>query len=111
MSHSSDCWNTLQHKKHGHAHTWLRRVLLLTRHVWCLLALFTHLLACVRRALQAVSGWQAKLESVEPDVQRVMAEEREETALRKAEMEANKAQVGGQGAAKHAWRGMVCMHA
>jgi hypothetical protein len=41
-----------------------------------------------------VSQWQAKLESVEPDVQRVMADEREETALRKAEMEANKAQVG-----------------
>lgn len=44
--------------------------------------------------MQAVTRWQAKLESVEPDVQRVMAEEREETALRKAEMEANKAQVG-----------------
>lgn len=44
---------------------------------------------------QAVAQWQAKLESVEPDVQRVMADEREETALRKAEMEANKASVGG----------------
>lgn len=44
-------------------------------------------------ALQAVSRWQTKIEAVEPDVQRVLAEEREETALRKAEMEANKAQV------------------
>jgi hypothetical protein len=44
--------------------------------------------------LQAIKQWQAKAESVEPDVQRVMAEEREETALRKAEMEANKAHVG-----------------
>lgn len=33
------------------------------------------------------------MEGVEPDVARVLAEEREETALRKAEMEANKAQV------------------
>lgn len=44
--------------------------------------------------VQAIKQWQAKVESVEPDVQRVMAEEREETALRKAEMEANKAHVG-----------------
>jgi hypothetical protein len=45
-------------------------------------------------SVQAIKQWQAKAESVEPDVQRVMAEEREETALRKAEMEANKAHVG-----------------
>jgi hypothetical protein len=50
---------------------------------------FVGALLCV----QAVQGWQAKLESVEPDVQHVMADEREETALRKAEMEANKASV------------------
>lgn len=48
---------------------------------------------CPLSKQQAISRWQAKLESVEGDVQRVMAEEREETALRKAEMEANKAQV------------------
>lgn len=42
---------------------------------------------------QAVARWQAKLEAVEPDVSRVLSEEGEETALRKAEMEANKAQV------------------
>jgi hypothetical protein len=59
--------------------------------------------------VQAVARWQAKLEAVEPDVQRVMAEEREETALRKAEMEANKAQVGEQGAGRIPC--MSCMRA
>lgn len=43
--------------------------------------------------MQAVSRWQARVEAAEPDVERVLGEEREEAALRKAEMEANKAAV------------------
>ncbi len=55
--------------------------------------------------------WQAKLESVEPDVARVLAEEREETALRKAEMEANKAQVGQSSSIKKGDDEIVPSHA
>ncbi|EFN54589.1 hypothetical protein CHLNCDRAFT_135424, partial [Chlorella variabilis] len=39
----------------------------------------------------AVAGWQAKIEGLEPQVEWIVAEEREERALRKAEMEAQKA--------------------
>jgi len=42
---------------------------------------------------QAIGKWQALVEAAEPDVGRVLAEEREEAALRRAEMEANKASV------------------
>lgn len=49
--------------------------------------------ACLLLSCQAISRWEAKIESVEPELQRVQAEEREEAALRKAEMEVNKAQV------------------
>lgn len=38
----------------------------------------------------AVAGWQAKIEGLEPQVEWIVAEEREERALRKAEMEAQK---------------------
>jgi ATP-dependent RNA helicase DDX27 len=43
--------------------------------------------------LQLVSQWQTKVETSQPDVIRVLAEERQEKELRKAEMEATK--VGG----------------
>jgi ATP-dependent RNA helicase DDX27 len=42
---------------------------------------------------QAVAQWQASVEAAEADVARVLAEEREEAALRRAEMEASKASV------------------
>jgi len=41
---------------------------------------------------QAVSQWQSKLERLHPEVGAVIAEEREEREIRKAEMEATKAQ-------------------
>lgn len=40
---------------------------------------------------QAMARWQATIEAAEPDVERVLAEEHEEAAIRRAEMEANKA--------------------
>ena len=42
--------------------------------------------------MQAVSQWQSKLERLHPEVGAVIAEEREEREIRKAEMEATKAQ-------------------
>ena len=47
-------------------------------------------------AAGAVSSWQAKVEELEHSVASVMTEEREERALRKAEMEAQKASKGMQ---------------
>jgi ATP-dependent RNA helicase DDX27 len=49
--------------------------------------------ALTRRALPAaaVAGWQARVEALEPEVARVVGEEAEERALRRAEMEAQKA--------------------
>ena len=38
----------------------------------------------------AVATWQGRMEALEPQVEAVIAEEREERALRKAEMEAQK---------------------
>jgi hypothetical protein len=43
--------------------------------------------------LQAMARWQGTIEAAEADVERILAEEREEAALRRAEMEANKAAV------------------
>ncbi|KAF6261994.1 P-loop containing nucleoside triphosphate hydrolase protein [Scenedesmus sp. NREL 46B-D3] len=40
---------------------------------------------------QAMAKWQGTIEAAEPDVERVLSEEHEEAALRRAEMEANKA--------------------
>jgi hypothetical protein len=40
-----------------------------------------------------MAKWQGTIEAAEPDVERVLAEEHEEAALRRAEMEANKAAV------------------
>ncbi|GIL56983.1 hypothetical protein Vafri_12245 [Volvox africanus] len=40
---------------------------------------------------QAVAQWQARIENMESDVAAILAEERQEADLRKAEMEANKA--------------------
>jgi ATP-dependent RNA helicase DDX27 len=40
----------------------------------------------------AIAKWRTKIEGMEDDVRAVQQEEREERALRKAEMEANKAQ-------------------
>lgn len=42
----------------------------------------------------AVQRWQNSIEAAEPDVEQVIREEREEAYLRKAEMEAKKAEVG-----------------
>jgi hypothetical protein len=41
-----------------------------------------------------MAKWQGTIEAAEPDVERVLAEEHEEAALRRAAMEANKAAVG-----------------
>lgn len=41
----------------------------------------------------AIKRWQASIEAAEPDVEEVWREEREEAYLRKAEMEAKKAEV------------------
>ena len=41
---------------------------------------------------EAVSNWQGRIESLQPAVERIKEEEREERALRKAEMEAQKAE-------------------
>eukprot|EP00879_Flechtneria_rotunda_P021737 GHRR01022921.1.p1 GENE.GHRR01022921.1~~GHRR01022921.1.p1 ORF type:complete len:358 (+),score=113.44 GHRR01022921.1:842-1915(+) len=40
---------------------------------------------------QAINRWQGTIEAAESDVLRILSEEREEAALRRAEMEANKA--------------------
>jgi Tfp pilus assembly protein PilX len=40
-----------------------------------------------------MAKWQGTIEAAQPDVERVLAEEYEEAALRKAEMEVNKAAV------------------
>ncbi len=42
----------------------------------------------------AVAAWQARVENAEGDVSKIYAQEREEREMRRAEMEATKAQVG-----------------
>lgn len=53
----------------------------------------SHSTALLLLLLQAMARWQATIEAAEPDVERVLAEEHEEAAIRRAEMEANKAAV------------------
>jgi hypothetical protein len=50
-----------------------------------------------------MAKWQGTIEAAEPDVERILAEEHEEAALRRAEMEANKAAVRRCGAVYPIW--------
>jgi hypothetical protein len=54
----------------------------------------------------SVDSWQQKVERLEPQVESILWEEREEKALRKAEMEVQK--VGGWKARLPAWRKDSC---